>query len=79
MKRRLDRMVGTMDWIKEFQNSKLISLLRIALNHYPIKLKMDTRKKKKSPLKFKFMWMSHPNFKDNMKEWWKYKTQGKTM
>lgn len=57
----------------------MISLPRIAFDHRPIKMTIEGKQKKKTPFKFEFMWMDHPKFKANIKEWWEFKVRGTAM
>lgn len=71
--------MGTTDWMVKYQNSELTTLPRITSDHRPLKLKMTGWQKKNTPFKFEFMWMEHPSFKDNLKQWWNCNIKGRAM
>lgn len=72
-------MLNSPEWIEEYHNSILNSLPRLASNHRPLLINMELYQKKNTPFKFEYIWMTHPYFKEKLKNWWKKKVTGTTM
>ncbi|KAL6288610.1 hypothetical protein ACE6H2_006120 [Prunus campanulata] len=68
--RRLDRFLVSNSWDDSFPHARHKALPRTTSDHCPIEL--DTIKLKWGPMPFRFenMWLSHPECKKLIKQWW---------
>ncbi|KAM1060262.1 hypothetical protein TB1_024191 [Malus domestica] len=68
--RRLDRFLFSGGWEESFPHARQKALARVTSDHCPIEL--DTSKVTWGPGPFRFenSWLQHPDFRNNLKEWW---------
>lgn len=68
---RLDRAVGTVDWINLFPGARVQHLPFTNSNHAPLLVRLDNTSVKKTPgFKFQAAWITHPDFSNKIKEFW---------
>lgn len=70
VKSRIDRFLYSGEWEEAFPQVRQEVGLRICSDHFPLIL--DTNKVRWGPTPFRFenMWLDHPRFKIDCKEWW---------
>ncbi|KAK9934053.1 hypothetical protein M0R45_021214 [Rubus argutus] len=67
---RLDRFLFSTDWEALFPNTRQLALTRVTSDHCPILLDTICVKWGPTPFKFENMWLEHPSFKENFRNWW---------
>ncbi|XP_021820446.1 uncharacterized protein LOC110762145 [Prunus avium] len=68
--RRLDRFLFTGGWEDCFPNFRQKALVRVTSDHCPIELDTSKLKWGPGPFRFENMWLEHPDFNRNFKDWW---------
>ncbi|KAK9941488.1 hypothetical protein M0R45_018082 [Rubus argutus] len=68
--RRLDRFLFSSEWEDCFPNARQSTLSRVTSDHCPIELNTNSLKWGPGPFRVENMWLKHPSFKQNFREWW---------
>ncbi|KAJ9709801.1 hypothetical protein PVL29_001319 [Vitis rotundifolia] len=69
--KRLDRFLYLNEWGQLFPQSLKEALPRRTSDHWPIVLDTNPFKWGPTPFRFENMWLQHPSFKENFKNWWR--------
>ncbi|KAJ9691309.1 hypothetical protein PVL29_013479 [Vitis rotundifolia] len=69
--KRLDRFLFSNEWGQLFPQSLQEVLPRRTSDHWPIVLETNPFKWGPTPFRFENMWLQHPNFKENFRNWWR--------
>ncbi|RVW30590.1 hypothetical protein CK203_086057 [Vitis vinifera] len=69
--KRLDRFLYSNEWGHLFPQGLQKTLPRRTSDHWPIVLDTNPFKWGPTPFRFKNMWLQHPNFKENFRNWWR--------
>ncbi|KAJ9707046.1 hypothetical protein PVL29_002163 [Vitis rotundifolia] len=69
--KRLDRFLYSNEWGQLFPQSLQEALPRRTSDHWPIVLDTNPFKWGPTPFRFENMWLQHPSFKENFKNWWR--------
>ncbi|KAM2004953.1 hypothetical protein FF1_000090 [Malus domestica] len=68
--RRLDRFLFSEGWEESFPHVRQKALARVTSDHCPIELNTSKVKWGPGPFRFENSWLHHPDFMNNIKEWW---------
>ncbi|KAJ9680326.1 hypothetical protein PVL29_019595 [Vitis rotundifolia] len=69
--KRLDRFLFSNEWGQLFPQGLQEVLPRRTSDHWPIVLETNPFKWGSIPFRFENMWLQHPNFKENFRNWWR--------
>ncbi|KAJ9707044.1 hypothetical protein PVL29_002161 [Vitis rotundifolia] len=68
--KRLDRFLYSNEWGQLFSQGLQETLPRRTSDHCPIVLDTNPFKWGPTPFRFENMWLQHPSFKENFRNWW---------
>ena len=68
--KRLDRFLYSNEWGLLFPQGLQEALIRRTSDHWPIVLDTNPFMWGPTPFRFENMWLQHPNFKENFRNWW---------
>ena len=69
--KRLDRFLYSNEWGQLFPQGLQEALLRRTSDHWPIVLDTNPFMRGSTPFRFENMWLQHPSFKENFRNWWR--------
>ncbi|RVW70580.1 hypothetical protein CK203_060647 [Vitis vinifera] len=68
--KRLDRFLYSNEWGQLFPQGLQEALIRRTSDHWPIVLDTNPFMWGPTPFRFENMWLQHPSFKENFRNWW---------
>ncbi|KAJ9688894.1 hypothetical protein PVL29_014511 [Vitis rotundifolia] len=68
--KRLDRFLYSNEWGQLYPQALQETLPRRTSDHWPIVLDTNPFKWGPTPFRFENMWLQHPSFKENFRNWW---------
>ncbi|RVX20328.1 Transposon TX1 uncharacterized 149 kDa protein [Vitis vinifera] len=71
MCKRLDRFLYSNEWGQLFPQGIQETLIRRTSDHWPIALDTNPFMWGPTPFRFENMWLQHPSFKENFRNWWR--------
>ncbi|RVX13542.1 hypothetical protein CK203_020986 [Vitis vinifera] len=69
--KRLDRFLYSNEWGQLFPQGIQETLIRRTSDHWPIALDTNPFMWGPTPFRFENMWLQHPSFKENFRNWWR--------
>ncbi|RVW95981.1 Transposon TX1 uncharacterized 149 kDa protein [Vitis vinifera] len=69
--KRLDRFLYSNEWGQLFPQGIQETLIRRTSDHWPIALDTNPFTWGPTPFRFENMWLQHPSFKENFRNWWR--------
>ncbi|RVX01637.1 Transposon TX1 uncharacterized 149 kDa protein [Vitis vinifera] len=69
--KRLDRFLYSNEWEQLFPQGIQETLIRRTSDHWPIALDTNPFMWGPTPFRFENMWLQHPSFKENFRNWWR--------
>ncbi|RVW72586.1 hypothetical protein CK203_060085 [Vitis vinifera] len=69
--KRLDRFLYSNEWGQLFPQGIQETLIRRISDHWPIALDTNPFMWGPTPFRFENMWLHHPSFKENFRNWWR--------
>ena len=67
----LDRFLYSNEWGQLFPQGLQEALIRRTSDHWPIVLDTNPFMRGPTPFRFENMWLQHPSFKENFRNWWR--------
>ncbi|WKA03030.1 hypothetical protein VitviT2T_021168 [Vitis vinifera] len=69
--KRLDQFLYSNEWGQLFPQGLQEALIRRTSDHWPIALDTNPFMWAPTPFRFENMWLQHPSFKENFRNWWR--------